>query len=242
MADASAASPSKELLSFAGYLHNPSKSGLRAREGVLNGRRVQYFKGKSALNALTKAEGEAKPRCSSRDDAVEWIQELLDFQLIVRCDRDAQAARLLRINPMQKFDEDTYYAWLYEGSQLMVILGGIGVVAVVLAGVMFPLWPSVLRNGTWYLSMLALGLLGLLFATAIVRLIIYVATVIACPQGLWIFPNLFEDVGFFESFVPLHAWEVPKDAKKQAGGSTVAESSAPSDAAAAADGDPKKDE
>ncbi|KAJ2080894.1 Translocation protein S62 [Coemansia sp. RSA 988] len=215
MADASAIrSPPKELLGFASYLHSPSKSGLRAREGVLNGRRVQYFKGKSALNALTKGEDGKKPRCASREEAVDWVQELIDFQLIVRCDRDAQAGSMLRINPMQNVDEDTYYAWLYEGSQLMVILGGIGVVAVVLAGVMFPLWPSVLRNGTWYLSMVALGLLGLLFAIAIVRLIVYIITVIAYPQGLWIFPNLFEDVGFFESFVPLHAWEAPKNASK----------------------------
>ncbi|KAJ2682130.1 Translocation protein S62, partial [Coemansia spiralis] len=118
---------------------------------------------------------------------------------------------------------------------LMVILGGIGVVAVVLAGVMFPLWPSVLRNGTWYLSMLALGLLGLLFATAIVRLIIYLITMVAAPQGLWIFPNLFEDVGFFESFVPLYAWEVPKDTKPASGGSAKTSAAAAATMAPASD-------
>ncbi|KAJ1736010.1 Translocation protein S62 [Coemansia biformis] len=250
MADVDAVSgPSKELVSFASYLYNPSKSGLRAREGVLNGRRVQYFKGKSAVNALTKEEDGRKPRCASREEALEWVQELLDFQLIVRCDRDAQAGRLLRINPMQNFDEDTYYAWLYEGSQIMVILGGIGVVAVVLAGVMFPLWPSVLRNGTWYLSMLALGLLGLLFATAIVRLIIYIISVVVCPQGFWLFPNLFEDVGVLESFVPLYAWEAPKDPKQPvevtaaaaaAGGATIPTAAAA--AAAEAGAEQKKDE
>ncbi|KAJ1763205.1 Translocation protein S62 [Coemansia sp. RSA 1807] len=242
MADASEiGSPSKELLGFASYLYKPDKSGLRAREGVLNGRRVQYFKGKSALNALTKSDDGQTPKCATREDAIEWMQDLLDYQLIVRCDKDAQNARLLRINPMQNFDEETYYAWLYEGSRILVILGGIGVVAVVLAGVMFPLWPSVLRNGTWYLSMLALGLLGLLFGIAIVRLIIYIITVVTHPQGLWIFPNLFEDVGFFESFVPLHAWEVPKDTKKPA---QVAEANAGTlgAAAAATDADAKKTE
>ncbi|KAJ1937978.1 Translocation protein S62, partial [Kickxella alabastrina] len=167
-------SPSKELMSFAGYLYNPSKSGLRAREGVLNGRRVQFFKGKSAVNALTKAEDDKNPKVSSQEEAIDWVQELLDFQLIVRCDRVGDGSRQLRVNPMQNYEEEAYYAWLYEGSQMFVILGGIGVVAVVLAGVMFPLWPSVLRNGTWYLSMLALGLIGLLFATAIVRLIVYI--------------------------------------------------------------------
>ncbi|KAJ2777777.1 Translocation protein S62 [Coemansia javaensis] len=243
MADADAGGgPSKELLAFAGYLYNPAKSGLRAREGVLNGRRVQYFKGKSALNALTKAEDGAKaPRCESREEALDWVQELLDFQLIVRCDKDAQAARLLRINPLQNFDEEAYYAWIYEGSQLTVILGGIGVVAVVLAGVMFPLWPAVLRNGTWYLSMVALGLLGLLFAIAIVRLIMYIISVVVCPQGFWLFPNLFEDVGVLESFVPLYAWEAPKDAKKPAA-AVAAGAAAGATEPAAPSGESKKDD
>ncbi|KAJ2724961.1 Translocation protein S62 [Coemansia sp. Benny D115] len=219
MADAATIdSPSKELMSFASYLHNPTKSGLRAREGVLNGRRVQYFKGKSAINALVKSEDGKEAKVSSREEATEWVQDLLDFQLIVRCDKVAEGSKQLRINPMQNFDEDAYFAWLYEGSQLMLILGGIGVVAVVLAGVMFPLWPSVLRNSTWYLSMLALGLLGLLLVTAIVRLIIYVISLVVAPKGFWIFPNLFEDVGFFESFVPLYAWETPQQAAAPAPG------------------------
>ncbi|KAJ2849971.1 Translocation protein S62 [Coemansia erecta] len=205
-------SPSKELMNFASYLHNPSKSGLRAREGVLNGRRVQFFKGKSAVNALVKSENGEGAKVSSREEAVEWVQDLLDFQLIVRCDKVGEGSQQLRINPMQNFDEDAYFAWLYEGSQLMTYLGGIGVVAVVLAGVMFPLWPSSLRKGTWYLSMLALGLLGLLFAIAIVRLIVYVISLGVAPQGLWIFPNLFEDVGFIESFIPLYDWDAPNGA------------------------------
>ncbi|KAJ2402948.1 Translocation protein S62 [Coemansia sp. RSA 2559] len=221
-ANETAEPPSKELLEFADYLYKPAKSGLRAREGVLNGRRVQFFKGKSALNALTKGEDGKTAKFASREEAIEWIQELLDFQLVVRCDKEGEASRQMRINPVQSFEEETYYAWLYEGSQLMIILGGIGVVAVVLAGVMFPLWPAMLRNGTWYLSMLALGLLGLLFVTAIVRLIVYVITVLVAPQGLWIFPNLFEDVGFFESFVPFHEWEQPKSAKPAAGATAAA--------------------
>jgi len=49
----------------------------------------------------------------------------------------------------------------------------------------------------------------------------------AVPPGIWLFPNLFEDVGFFESFVPLWAWQkVPKGKKKLAitekgGGTTI---------------------
>jgi translocation protein SEC62 len=51
-----------------------------------------------------------------------------------------------------------------------------------------------------------LGLLGLFFAMAIFRLILFVVTMFAAPPGLWLYPNLFEDVGFFDSFKPVWAW------------------------------------
>ena len=51
-----------------------------------------------------------------------------------------------------------------------------------------------------------LGLIAAFFAMALVRLIVFVATVFTIPPGLWIFPNLFEDVGFFDSFRPGWGW------------------------------------
>lgn len=119
-------------------------------------------------------------------------------------------------------------------------------VVIMLAGVMFPLWPVKLRVGVWYLSILALGLLGALIVLAIVRLIFWCLTVVAAPKAIWIFPNLFEDVGFvsrvkldprmqkcvrvvvalrltrnqFESFVPLWAYDEPKKKKKRVKGAS----------------------
>jgi len=69
-------------------------------------------------------------------------------------------------------------------------------VALMLAGVMFPLWPPIMRLGVWYLSIGMLGLIGLFFAIAVVRLIFYVITIIVASPGIWIFPKLFADVGF----------------------------------------------
>ncbi len=73
-------------------------------------------------------------------------------------------------------------------------------IVILLAGVMFPLWPVVLRLGVWYLSVAMLGLIGLFFALAIVRLIFYVITVVVASPGIWIFPKLFADVGFVSCF------------------------------------------
>ncbi len=97
---------------------------------------------------------------------------------------------------MQMFKPDEYYAWFYEGSQWTTYAGGIAMVAVMLAGVMFPLWPPVLRLGVWYISIGVLGLIGLFIALAIVRLIFYIITVLVASPGIWIFPKLFADVGF----------------------------------------------
>lgn len=113
------------------------------------------------------------------------------------------------------FAETYYYAWFYETTQLQTIFGGIGIVVVVFGAILFPLWPPILRTAAWYLSIALLGLIAGIFIIAIVRLILFVITMFTVPPGIWLFPNLFEDVGFFESFVPLWAWEKEKKKKKK---------------------------
>lgn len=76
-------------------------------------------------------------------------------------------------------------------------------VAIMLAGVMFPLWPPTMRLGVWYLSIACLGLVGLFFAIAIVRLIFYIGSVLVASPGIWIFPKLFADVGFVSGIIRL---------------------------------------
>lgn len=78
----------------------------------------------------------------------------------------------------------------------MLQLSGFGMILLMLAGVMFPLWPTSMRIGVWYLSIGMLGLIGAFFGLAIVRLILWCITVVTVKPGIWIFPNLFEDVGF----------------------------------------------
>jgi translocation protein SEC62 len=100
-------------------------------------------------------------------------------------------------------------------------------VAVMLAGVMFPLWPPIMRQGVSYLSMGVLGLIALFIGIAVVRLIFWGITSVILRKGIWWFPNLFEDVGFVssihgladqashtfplqvDSFIPFWAWDEP---------------------------------
>jgi protein translocation Sec62 family protein len=72
--------------------------------------------------------------------------------------------------------------------------------------VLYPLWPLKMRQGVYYLSWGFLILLGLFFLMAIFRVILFCVTYFVTPPGLWLFPNLWEDVSFLDSFKPVWAW------------------------------------
>lgn len=146
------------------------------------------------------------PKITTEDEARAVLASVVPHAFYLRVDRgnptgSANSPKLLTVNQMQLFQETEYYAWFYEGSQWLTYVGGVGMVVVVLAGVMFPLWPPTLRLGVWYLSMGMLGLIGLFFAIAVLRLIFYIITVIVASPGIWIFPKLFADVGFVRPFL-----------------------------------------
>lgn len=113
----------------------------------------------------------------------------------------------VKIEQQQDIFDDLHYVWLYEGPQWRMKLYAVGALILIMTVVMFPLWPVTLRIGVWYLSMGFLGLIGLFFAMAIFRLILFCVTVFTVPPGLWLYPNLFEDVGFFDSFRPVWGWQ-----------------------------------
>lgn len=102
--------------------------------------------------------------------------------------------RPLQMSPQQSFDSLAYYTWFVESSPLSTMLGAAALVLVILAGCLFPLWPPFMRLGVWYLSLGVMGLIGLFFGIAIVRLILWVITSLVMKRGIWWFPNLFEDV------------------------------------------------
>ncbi|XP_043258278.1 translocation protein SEC62 isoform X1 [Colletes gigas] len=101
------------------------------------------------------------------------------------------------------------YVWIYEPIPVyywffgtLVVLGAIGLC-------LFPLWPSTIRLGVYYISVAAAGFLVFILALAIIRLIVFcllwVPTLGRCH--LWFLPNLTADVGFFASFWPLYQYD-----------------------------------
>lgn len=154
-----------------------------------------------ALLSPAYAKTKNTPKITSETEALELLQNLIPYTFFLRVDRgqpmgSSSSPKVLQVNPMQLFKPDEYYAWFYEGSQWTNYVGGVAMVAIILAGVMFPLWPPILRLGVWYLSMILLGLIGLLLVISVIRLIFYIITVLVASPGIWIFPRLFADVGF----------------------------------------------
>lgn len=212
-----------DLRNVAQFLRG-SNSGMKIRVGALNGKRIDYFKGKSAIKALLSpayAKLKSVPKITSEAEAQAVLHSLITFTFFLRVDRggasgaSSASPKLLTVNAIQLFKPEEHYAWFYEGSQWTTYAGGVLMVAIMLAGVMFPLWPPTMRLGVWYLSIGCLGLVGLFFAIAIVRLIFYIVSIVVASPGIWIFPKLFADVGFVESFIPFWEWDLPKKKSKK---------------------------
>ena len=162
---------------------------------------IVVFSGKAAVKALlSPAYNSLKnvQKITTETEAINYLQQTLPYAFYLRVDRQqAQgSSKQLNFSQQQMFTPEGHFAWFYEGSQWTTYIGGVAMVAIMLAGVMFPLWPSSLRLGVWYLSILVLVLIAVFFAIAIVRLIFYIITVLVTPPGIWIFPQLFADVGF----------------------------------------------
>jgi translocation protein SEC62 len=227
---------SPRVLGVANFLRHDSV--LKQRQGILNGKRHDFFRVKRAIRALEspryqKAASKNKdlPTINTRAEALEVFRMLPLNRLAFRVQKlDTQVALkqglkpvkgvpVLQIMPQQEFGDDMYYVWFHEPVQLITYVYAAAALVSIFAVVMFPLWPIKMRIGVWYLSMGSLGLLGAFFMIAIIRLILFVITYVAVSPGIWLFPNLFEDVGIMDSFIPLWAWQgqhtLPKAEKKK---------------------------
>ncbi|EGW34943.1 uncharacterized protein SPAPADRAFT_58071 [Spathaspora passalidarum NRRL Y-27907] len=210
-------------ISIANYLYqNPI---MKQRTGLLNNTTdIDFFRYKRFERALLSDDYKNKQQNPKNglipiNDAVE-VQKvlvmLIQNQMLLPLNKlhyaDIKAVKGWKPNKQKPtlkrsdkavIDPDAYYGWLYQKPNPFILLYSILAIAGVFAVILFPLWPRIMKRGVWYLSMAALGLIGLFFATAIVRLIIYIISLVAFPKPFWLFPNLFEDCGVLESFQPL---------------------------------------
>ncbi|RLV88336.1 Translocation protein SEC62 [Meyerozyma sp. JA9] len=209
---------------------------LKMRTGLLNNTSdVDFFRFKRIIRALTSEDYKKKqsnpkneliPIESDQEAAKVFIQ-LIQNQLVTPVEKLHYAEvkqykgwkpdrnkPTLKPTTKANLEPNAYYVWNYTKPNPYLALYGLLMFAGVFAVILFPLWPAKMKIGVWYLSMGMLGLIGLFFAIAFVRLIIYVVTLLTMKQAFWLYPNLFADCGVIDSFKPLYEWEQDKKAKK----------------------------
>ncbi|KAJ3159395.1 Translocation protein S62 [Geranomyces michiganensis] len=210
----------KNELMVADFLRS-AEAELTIKQGVLDGRRVDYFKGKHAVNALLRDPHKKKskrPVLENRTMAEALLSEMHSHGFFLKVEKAAKAKQqnLALVQDQSSFEPEAYYVWIYEGSQLKGMLIGTGVLLVAFAGVMFPLWPARLRDGVYYLSLGLLGLIGLFICLSIFRLALWLVLKVATGRDGWLYPQLFADVGIIESFSPVWGWDEPKHKRRSA--------------------------
>ena len=118
----------------------------------------------------------------------------------------------LELHDDQVFNDSVneFYVWIYSPTTIKQYIMGALLVIGCIGVCLFPLWPAEVRTGVYYLSMVLASLLGVLLSLAVFKYIIF-AGVWVLTMGkikFWLLPNLTEDVGFIESFIPLYILDV----------------------------------
>lgn len=222
----------KQAVAVANYLRYHEL--LKQRPALLNGQKFDFFRVKRAIRALQdpsyekcRAKNPLLPELKSKQQCVETLAKLplnrLGFN-VQKLETDIALAQGLKpqsgvpcvvVSPQQRFEDDDYIVWFYNPVPLSTRLYGLAALLCVAAVVVYPLWPYRLRIAAYYLSLAALGFICFLLVLGVVRLILFVITHFAVPPGIWLFPNLFADVGFFDSFKPLYSWHGQKTLPKK---------------------------
>lgn len=218
---------------IANYLRD--NKALKTRKGLLNNTEdAEFFRYKRMIRALTSDDYKQKQQnpknrlvpIKDEKQAQDFTKILIQTQFIIPISKlhfkEIKATNKKWTPKRDKptiiksktadLSPDSYYMWNYtKPSPYTVVYGALLLIAI-FGIILFPLWPRFMKTGVYYLSMSLLGLLGLFFGIAIVRLIIYVITLVI-GKPFWLYPNLFADVGVIESFIPLYEWEQPKKKK-----------------------------
>lgn len=110
----------------------------------------------------------------------------------------------LEMHEEQKFiDGNEPYFWVFETTSAKTYVIGALLILGAIAVCCFPLWPSSVREGVYYVSLAGCAFLGGIIALALFKYVLY-AVVWVVTMGsvhFWLFPNLTEDVGDRKSVV-----------------------------------------
>eukprot|EP00835_Amoeboradix_gromovi_P006467 NODE_766_length_4395_cov_0.248138.p2 type:complete len:167 gc:universal NODE_766_length_4395_cov_0.248138:860-1360(+) len=158
-----------QFVSYADKILNKAQ-----KQGIYQNKRAYYFKASEMKDhADTLVD---KISITDIKEGPELLQKLLEHNFFVRVKRfNTKLPEVKRLEPMQdeKFklkeiidyeERQVYYMWLYQGNPLWNMIKSVGMVAIVLAGVMYPLWPSQMKDLSYYFSWAVMGLMGVVLS------------------------------------------------------------------------------
>ncbi|KAM0677381.1 Translocation protein S62 [Binucleata daphniae] len=162
---------------------------------VNDAKRVQVFKGKDAVENL-------KTRVDEKE-IKNIMDTLLKNNTIIKTIVKGNDCTM---SVQRSFKEDDTYIFMKESSMILNLMISLGAIAVVLGLAMYQMWPKSVRGYTIYVAYLMIAFLVFIMVLGVIRLILFCITFFSNPPGIWLFPNLFADVGFVESFIPVWSY------------------------------------
>ena len=218
---------SPEIVALAKFLRNSEV--LKQRPALLGGQRFDMFRGKRAVRALldpaykkAQQKNALLPEIPDRNTALQKLALLVNAKIfgnVLKLETEDALAKGMKpqsgvpvvlMVPQPRVGDEEYMIWYYNTTPLMTYVYGVGVVAAFAAIALYQLWPNWARRASYHVSMCSLMLVGVLLGLTVVRLVLFLLSLIVLPKGFWLLPNLYADVGFFESFRPLYAWSGEK--------------------------------
>ncbi|KAK1348837.1 translocation protein Sec62 [Hamiltosporidium tvaerminnensis] len=171
---------------------------LPTEEKILNNeKRVSVLKGQDIFLHLKKQD--------IQDNEIQSIMDYLISQnTLVRVVLSGQQNCMLQLS--KTFKKTDFYIWVTESTSSTNLIISLALIFLSLALVMYQVWPSKLRRCTVYVAYPLMAFVVFLIVLGILRLIIFSITFFTNSPGIWLFPNLFADVGFVDSFIPVWSY------------------------------------
>jgi len=161
------------------------------------------------LNFLAEPKKKVKwpesiPKFSSRPEALAVCKKLNDIGYLHRCEKSGKGEVAFLPRSRCEFEEDGYFAWIYEGNKTFSHFLTTMLVIGFLCCVCFPIWPQFLKVFVWYMSVTMLIFIFFLITfRGFMFLMVWIL-----GFDFWIWPNLFDEhLGFFDSFKPMYSFE-----------------------------------
>ncbi|KAI6653598.1 Mitotic spindle assembly checkpoint protein MAD1 [Oopsacas minuta] len=162
---------------------------------------------------MIKLDADGKPEAKQKDTIK---NKKKDLSASPKSEETTKRKKVFRkykfeVHGKQNFSDldDSIYAWRYNPTSSTQFLMGFALVIGFIAFNLAPIWPSWMRSGMGMTAWLLCAVIGFLLLLIVVRIILYYTLyAVSCGKwNFWLLPNLHQDCGILESFIPFYSFE-----------------------------------